>query len=163
MEESISSLKENEKDLASKEALQSIMQAISQLPEASKSKLEKAIKEDNSPATLAAKRPLEGYPCLPQPNARAPRNVFTFRDSNEKVVGWRNYYELPVEYDLEIRSGILDDPASFASLATKMLPANGPRRRFLVVDDAVQERYGDKLQAYFKTHNVTTKVVIRGK
>ncbi|CAM9843620.1 unnamed protein product [Chrysoparadoxa australica] len=104
-------------------------------------------------------RPLNGFPAKAEPLPRAPENVFVFRnEANQEVFGWRNIFSLPVEYDVEISSGLLNTESSV--LAVRHLPADGPRRRFIVIDEAVHEIYGAKLAAYFEHHGIETCYVV---
>ncbi|CAM9742532.1 unnamed protein product, partial [Phaeothamnion confervicola] len=110
-------------------------------------------------------KPLNGYTAIhPEPLPLAPENVFVFRGHTEggkkgpQTLGWRNVFQLPVQYDVELCDGLLR-PES-AVLATRMMPRNGLRRRFIVVDDKVNELYGDKMAAYFAHHDVETHVVV---
>jgi 3-dehydroquinate synthase len=103
-------------------------------------------------------RCLDGYQLKPIPNSTAPDNVFSFLNSDGNIIGWRNFYQLPVEYDLEIKTGIFD--TSFQSLAQKLLPTNGPHRRFLVIDNAVEALYGRQILRYFDSHGMKTKVLV---
>lgn len=93
----------------------------------------------------------------------APDNVFVYPKaglSSRESHKWINYYELPVEYTVEIHNGILsiENPA----LATRFMPA-GLKRRFCVIDDRVEALYGDQIRHYFATHSVSlTTLVIKG-
>lgn len=94
----------------------------------------------------------------------APENVFVHGKKTLGSTGakqaWTNYYELPIEYTVELHAGLLS-PEN-ATLATRFMP-DGLQRRFCVVDAAVDELYGDKIAAYFRHHGVAlTTVVIPG-
>lgn len=71
---------------------------------------------------------------MPEPLARAPDNVFVFRGKKQEVLGWRNVFELPIQYDVELCPGLLsvDSP----TLSYRFLPDDGPRRRFMVIGTA---------------------------
>ena len=62
---------------------------------------------------------------------------------------------------MELYDNILhpDNP----TLATRHMPhnlPNGIKRRFLVIDETVNELYGEKIRCYFKKHDVVTRTVI---
>lgn len=79
-------------------------------------------------------RPLNGYTCSkPEPLARAPENVFVFRGIKQEVLGWRNVFDLPIEYDVELCPGLLS--AQSPTLSCRFLPEGGPRRRFVVIGE----------------------------
>jgi len=92
--------------------------------------------------------------------ARAPRNVFirTVGLKNGCRKEWTNYYELPVEYTVESYQSLfsLDND----TLATRFMPENCPRRRFLVVDDKVDELYGERIRKYFDHVKVECRIVV---
>eukprot|EP00172_Hildenbrandia_rubra_P000121 Plantae.Rhodophyta-Hildenbrandia_rubra.ctg10555.p1 GENE.Plantae.Rhodophyta-Hildenbrandia_rubra.ctg10555~~Plantae.Rhodophyta-Hildenbrandia_rubra.ctg10555.p1 ORF type:complete len:423 (+),score=66.81 Plantae.Rhodophyta-Hildenbrandia_rubra.ctg10555:806-2074(+) len=97
------------------------------------------------------------------PSPVAPLNVFVHRTLPNKSCNkaWTNYYELPVDYTVEMYCDILNpkNPA----LATRYLPTNlpdGVKRRFLVIDEEVNNLYGERIQNYFKAHGVVTRTVI---
>lgn len=93
----------------------------------------------------------------------APNNVFVYPKAvlaTREAHKWINYYELPVEYTVEIHNGILspENPA----LATRFMPTS-LKRRFCVIDDRVNELYGDQIKRYFAHHSVSlTTVIILG-
>lgn len=77
-------------------------------------------------------RQLNGYAhSVPEPLARAPDNVFVFRGKKQEVLGWRNVFELPIQYDVELCPGLLS--ADSPTLSYRFLPDGGPRRRFIVI------------------------------
>eukprot|EP00178_Gracilaria_changii_P003269 TRINITY_DN147_c0_g2_i1.p1 TRINITY_DN147_c0_g2~~TRINITY_DN147_c0_g2_i1.p1 ORF type:complete len:419 (+),score=98.32 TRINITY_DN147_c0_g2_i1:1394-2650(+) len=97
-------------------------------------------------------------------NARAlpsaPRNVFVHnadRAQTHKVHGWTNYYELPVEYSVEIHHGILSPQNS--ALATRYMPA-AYKRRFVVIDQNVHQLYSRAILDYFAHYGVLCKLVL---
>lgn len=100
---------------------------------------------------------VEERDAVPLPNA--PRNVFVHPKSTltaRQTHQWTNYYELPVEYTVEIHDGILSPENT--TLATRFMPP-GLNRRFCVVDDSVHTLYSDRIAAYFKAFNVDLTVV----
>lgn len=99
------------------------------------------------------------------PLALAPANVFLHKAAACAAAGatqaWTNYYELPVEYTVELHKALLNPTVSDA-LATRFMPP-GMKRRFCVVDETVFRLYGDDIRAYFDYHGVElTVVVIKG-
>lgn len=94
------------------------------------------------------------------PVPAAPQNVFVHaQDSLTAGVkkAWTNYYELPVEYTVEMHNDILS-PAN-NTLATRFMP-QGLKRRFCVVDEAVHRLYGSRIESYFKHYGVRLQVVV---
>lgn len=94
-----------------------------------------------------------------QPLPAAPHNVFVHKsDSIHSQVrhAWTNYYELPIEYTVEIHNNLLHP--SNPTLATSFMP-HGLKRRFCVVDDAVNVLYGEKIADYFSARGVQLTVV----
>lgn len=93
------------------------------------------------------------------PLPAAPNNVFVHSPAtlNPNINHqWTNYYELPVEYTVEIHTDILS-PLN-PTLATRFMP-HGFKRRFCVVDTTVHNLYGDKITKYFQAHQVQCQVV----
>jgi 3-dehydroquinate synthetase len=95
----------------------------------------------------------------------APHNVFLHTQVSCAALGatraWTNYYELPVEYTVEMHAHILD-PVRSDALATRFMP-HGLKRRFCVVDRAVNDLYGDAIKSYFAHHGVElTAVIVEG-
>lgn len=89
----------------------------------------------NSGGGLDPFRQLNGYAhSVPEPLARAPDNVFVFRGKKQEVLGWRNVFELPIQYDVELCPGLLS--ADSPTLSYRFLPDGGPRRRFIVIGTA---------------------------
>lgn len=90
----------------------------------------------------------------------APKNVFLHNPDNSSshiVNAWTNYYELPVEYTVEIHKDILSP--SNPALATRFMPP-GLKRRFCVIDDTVHALYASKIVSYFAAHGVELKIVL---
>lgn len=86
-------------------------------------------------------QPLNGYDyAKPEPLARAPKNVFVFRGKEQQVLGWRNVFDLPIQYDVELCPGLLS-PES-ATLSHRFLPEDGPRRRFVVIGETEKRSQG---------------------
>eukprot|EP00904_Undaria_pinnatifida_P010668 jgi/Undpi1/6731/HiC_scaffold_20.g09210.m1 len=104
-------------------------------------------------------RPMNGYTySKPEPLARAPDNVFVFRGKSGEVLGWRNVFDLPIEYDVELCPGLLQPDS--ATLSCRFLPDGGPRRRFIVIDEAVENLYGAKMSANFSNHGVVVQRLV---
>ncbi|GAB0497058.1 hypothetical protein MMPV_008381 [Pyropia vietnamensis] len=99
-----------------------------------------------------------GRPGL-SPVSRAPANVFTHDDPGGRCTrAWTNYFELPVEYTVEMYTDLLN-PAN-PTLAHRHRPFGMPARRFLVVDAAVAALYGPRLSAYFEAHAIPTRTLV---
>lgn len=112
-----------------------------------------------------------------KPLEMAPNNVFSFERTHveetkevEKVGsqtitttkktvmhgrGWRNTFNLPISYDVNmVEHGTLLDPSN-----PQLLQATGPssenyKRRFAVIDTCVDEIYGDQIRAYFTVQGI---------
>ena len=118
-----------------------------------------------------------------RPLERAPNNVFeitktTCRESvsvektgsstitTKKTVtgttrGWRNVYSLPISYDVNmVPSGTILDPANKQMLEATGSHPEGYNQRFAVVDEAVNELYGDRIVNYFKAQDIVLHTVI---
>jgi len=110
-----------------------------------------AITPPSATSPRAFKSP-HGIPC-PQ----APYNVFTHqvRYNPQCEKGWTNTYDLPVEYTVELYQNLLDIKND--ALATRFMPEE--RRRFIVVDEAVMNLYGDRIESYFKHYDIPVKIV----
>ena len=121
--------------------------------------------------------PETGGKVVLRPVEMAPNNVFSFEKSlveetksiekigsqtiitTKKVVtngrGWRNTFNLPISYDVNmVEHGTLLDPSN-----PQLLQATGPesedyKRRFAVIDTCVDEIYGDKIRAYFTAKGI---------
>jgi hypothetical protein len=97
-----------------------------------------------------------------EPIPRAPENVFILRNkevcpggwvpkvhadgrrdddvtlvlwSQGQQIGWRNTFQLPVSYDVELIPGLLD--LQNDSLAVRHIPADVARRRFIVIGESM--------------------------
>lgn len=130
--------------------------------------------------------PESGGTVVLRPLERAPRNVFSFEKTHvEEMVevkksgnkltttttktvstgrGWRNVFTLPISYDVNVvPHGTLLDPTN-----PQLLHATGPtcddyRRRFAVIDNVVDELYGDAIRGYFDARGIElTTVIING-
>lgn len=93
----------------------------------------------------------------------APHNVFVHgpeKSPSHVIHAWTNYYNLPVEYTVEIHRNLLS-PENHV-LATAYMPPH-LKRRFCVIDSQVHSLYGKQIDKYFQSHNVkVTTVVIHG-
>lgn len=121
-----------------------------------------------------------------RPLDRAPKNVFSFEKTNveeavqvekngSKVVttttktvstskGWRNIFSLPISYDVNVvPHGTIFDPSNPQLLQATGPPSDEYTRRFAVIDNAVEELYGDAIRAYFVARGIElTYCVISG-
>ena len=121
-----------------------------------------------------------------RPLERAPNNVFeitktTTRESvsvektgsstvtTKKTImsttkGWRNVYSLPISYDVNmVPRGTLLDPSNSQLLDATGVHTEGYNTRFAVIDEAVDEIYGERIMKYFKARDIVLhKIVIPG-
>lgn len=141
---------------------------------------------DDSKDEILEDCPESGGTVLLRPLERAPRNVFSFEKTHvEEIVevkksgnkltttttktvstgrGWRNVFTLPISYDVNlVPHGTLLDPTN-----PQLLHATGPtcdeyNRRFAVIDNVVDELYGDAIRGYFDARSIElTTVIING-
>ena len=128
---------------------------------------------DGESGTKTTLRPLE----------RAPNNVFEIRKTTtretvsvekngpstittKKTVsgttrGWRNVYSLPISYDVNmVESGTILDPANMQLLDATGVQTVGYNQRFAVIDDAVNEIYGERILNYFKAQGIVLHTII---
>ncbi|CAM9308685.1 unnamed protein product [Choristocarpus tenellus] len=103
-------------------------------------------------------RSTNGYTSQAEPLARAPDNVLVFRGPHREVLGWRNVFDLPIQYDVELCPNMLS--ANSTVLSTHFLPKDGPKRRFIVIDEAVHKLYGPKMVANIRQHGVEPHFVV---
>jgi hypothetical protein len=131
------------------------------------------IEIDAEAGTKTTLRPLE----------RAPKNVFeiTKTTTRESVIvektgsatvttkktimattkGWRNVFSLPISYDVNmVPRGTLLDPCNLQMLEATGVHTEGYNTRFAVVDEAVNEIYGDRILKYFVAHNIVLHTII---
>jgi len=131
------------------------------------------IETDPEAGTKTTLRPLE----------RAPKNVFeitktTSRETvnvektgsstvtTKKTVmtttkGWRNIFTLPISYDVNmVPSGTLLDQSNMQLLEATGVHTEGYNTRFAVVDEAVNEIYGDRILQYFAAQNIELHTII---
>ena len=131
------------------------------------------IEIDAEAGTKTTLRPLE----------RAPKNVFeiTKTTSRETVnvemtgsstvttkttvmattKGWRNIFTLPISYDVNmVPSGTLLEPSNLQLLEATGVHTEGYNTRFAVIDEAVNEIYGDRILQYFAAQNIELHTII---
>lgn len=147
--------------------------------------------KDNNPADetdgiLVEECAESGTKTILRPLERAPKNVFEISKTTSRETiavqktasstvttkttvmttskGWRNVFTLPISYDVNmVPSGTLLDPANMQLLDSTGVQPEGYNSRFAVVDEAVNEIYGDKIQAYFTELGIDlTTIVIAG-
>lgn len=118
-----------------------------------------------------------------RPLERAPSNVFeiTKTTSRETVTvektgsatvttkktfmattkGWRNVFSLPISYDVNmVPRGTLLDPSNLQLLESTGIHTEGYNTRFAVIDEAVNEFYGERIMNYFKAQNIELHTII---
>uniref|UniRef100_A0A7S4NEJ8 3-dehydroquinate synthase domain-containing protein n=1 Tax=Odontella aurita TaxID=265563 RepID=A0A7S4NEJ8_9STRA len=130
--------------------------------------------------------PDTGASVVLRPLERAPHNVFEFSKTQAsstvsvektssatvttttKVVstmrGWRNVFNLPISYDVNmVPHGTILDPSNMQLLHATGPKVEGYNRRFAVIDDQVDRIYGERIRAYFVALGIElTAVVING-
>ncbi|WP_156755611.1 sedoheptulose 7-phosphate cyclase [Actinokineospora pegani] len=72
---------------------------------------------------------------------------------------WRVQAHLPVDYQVEMTSGVLD-PSNLALLEAGATVRADRLRRFVVVDATVYDLYGDNLRKYLDHHNVEYSICV---
>ncbi|TDV56039.1 iron-containing alcohol dehydrogenase [Actinophytocola oryzae] len=72
---------------------------------------------------------------------------------------WRVQAQLSVDYEVEMTSGVLD-PSNLALLDAGTTVRGDRRRRFVVVDAAVYDIYGDNVRKYLEHHNVEHRLCV---
>ncbi len=139
-----------------------------------------------SVATINETCPISGDKVALRPLERAPNNVFQFEKTHveetvdvkktaNKVVttktkvvstgkGWRNVFTLPISYDVNmVTHGTIFDPTNTQLLYSTGPPAEGYNRRFAVIDNCVDEIYGDAIRNYFIAQGIElTTCIING-
>ncbi|OEU21651.1 3-dehydroquinate synthase [Fragilariopsis cylindrus CCMP1102] len=78
--------------------------------------------------------------------------------------GWRNIFTLPISYDVNmIPTGTLLIPSNLQLLESTGIHPEGYNTRFAVVDEAVNDIYGEKIHQYFVAQNIElTTIIIPG-
>lgn len=137
---------------------------------------EEIVEEDVSNGTTTVLKPLD----------RAPENVFLFTKTHKKETtsvektsasivttrktivtrtrGWRNVFSLPISYDVNVvATGTLLHPSNPQLLESTGCHPEGYNRRFAVVDEAVENIYGEKIRDYFTANGIElTTCILRG-
>jgi len=127
--------------------------------------------------------PQAGTKTILRPLERAPKNVFeTTKTTTRETVtvekagsstvttkktiigttkGWRNVYTLPISYDVDmIPRGTMFDPDNLQLLESTGIHTEGYNTRFAVIDEAVDEIYGERILNYFKAHNIVLHTIV---
>lgn len=127
--------------------------------------------------------PDTGVKTVLRPLERAPHNVFemtktTSRETTQMSTnsfstvltkttvmtsskGWRNVFNLPISYDVNmVPSGTLLDPSNLQLLESTGVHPEDYNRRFAVIDAAVNEIYGPQILAYFSAQGIELSTVI---
>mmetsp|Transcript_42774 Transcript_42774/g.90937 ORF Transcript_42774/g.90937 Transcript_42774/m.90937 type:complete len:425 (-) Transcript_42774:835-2109(-) len=143
-------------------------------------------KESDETEVTREKCPVSGADVVLTPVERAPKNVFAFTKTQvteksevvktsaatvtttTKVVstsrGWRNIFQLPISYDVNmVAHGTLFDTTNSQLLVATGVHPEGYNTRFAVVDADVDKLYGDKIKSYFEAKGLElTTCVISG-
>ena len=134
------------------------------------------VERDSATGTTTVLTPLE----------RAPENVYSFSKTHKKhstsvektpmaivttkktimtrTRGWRNVFSLPISYDVNmIPYGTILDPSNPQLLESTGHHPEGYNRRFAVIDNAIEELYGQKIRDYFTAHGIElTTSILKG-
>lgn len=121
-----------------------------------------------------------------RPLERAPKNVFEFNKKTSRETinveksgsstvttkttimtsskGWRNIFSLPISYDVTmVPSGTLLTPSNLQLLESTGVHPEGYNTRFAVVDEAVNNIYGEAIHKYFAAQDIElTTILIPG-
>lgn len=78
--------------------------------------------------------------------------------------GWRNVYTLPISYDVNmVAHGTIFDPSNTQLLYSTGPPSEDYKRRFAVIDNCVDEIYGDAIRNYFVAQGIElTTCIVKG-
>jgi len=143
--------------------------------------------EKTSSTEIVEECPQSGAKVVMKPLERAPENVFEFTKEHQeekveikkvagstvttttKIVstgrGWRNVFNLPISYDVNVVAhGTILDPINPQLLQATGVHPEGYDRRFAVIDDAIDRIYGKKIRDYFVARGIelTTCVLAGG-
>jgi 3-dehydroquinate synthase len=144
---------------------------------------EESSDDSNSFEEICEVCPDTGSKTLLRPLERAPSNVYSFdkehidTQTNVQKVGnrtittmtktvstgrgWRNVFSLPISYDIDIVAhGTLLDPSNPQLLHATGVPSEDYKRRFAVIDNAVEALYGDAIRNYFSSKGIELSTVI---
>jgi len=128
---------------------------------------------DAEAGTKTSLRPLE----------RAPNNIFEITKTSTResisvetngsstvttkktilatTKGWRNVYSLPISYDVNmVPHGTLFDPTNLQLLEATGIHTEGYNTRFAVIDEAVNNIYGDRILKYFRAQDIDLHTII---
>jgi len=134
---------------------------------------EEIVEEDSASGTKTVLKPLE----------RAPDNVFTFAKTHKKettevekrpgtlvttkrtvvtrTTGWRNVFSLPISYDVNVvPKGTLLDPNNPQLLEATGHHPEGYKRSFAVIDEAIEQIFGERIRDYFVYNGIELTVCI---
>lgn len=128
----------------------------------------------------------EGTKIVLKPLELAPQNVFSFTKESTKertevhktpgaivttktsiltcTRGWRNVFQLPISYDVNmVPHGTILDPQNPQLLDSTGPLTEGYSRRFAVIDQEIDLIYGDLIRAYFFSHKIElTTCILKG-
>jgi len=81
-----------------------------------------------------------------------------------RTKGWRNIFNLPIAYDVNmIPRGTILDPTNPSLLEATGNHPEGYIRRFAVLDDAIDSLYGERIRNYFALQGIElTTCVLKG-
>merc|ERR1711865_615325 len=75
--------------------------------------------------------------------------------------GWRNIFTLPISYDVNmVPAGTILDPSNSQLFESTGIHPEGYNTRFAVVDEAVNDIYGQKIRDYFTAQNIDLTIIV---
>jgi hypothetical protein len=127
--------------------------------------------------------PETGAEVVMRPLERAPKNVFAISKTGSKEIshvektpystittkttivtntkGWRNVFTVPISYDVNmVAYGTLLDLSNPQLLDATGVHSEGYNRRFAVVDEAVNNIYGERIRNYFTVKGIELTVCV---
>lgn len=168
---------------SSKGNIPSLTSSQSSFTNSSASSDSSSVLNDSTEKIVEDKCKMTGAKVLMKPLERAPNNVFSFIKSNSsetvkvenkagstvttttKIMttskGWRNVFNLPISYDVNmIPSGTILDPANPQLLMATGVHPEGYNRRFAAVDAEVDRLFGEQIREYFVQKNIQLTVCV---
>jgi len=89
------------------------------------------------------------------------KTITTSTKIESKGRGWRNIYNLPISYDVNmVEHGTLLDPSNPQLLYATGVPTEDYKRRFAVIDAEVDRLYGQKIRQYFIARDIELTICI---
>jgi len=87
--------------------------------------------------------------------------ITTKRTVMATTKGWRNVYSLPISYDVNmVQRGTILDATNTQLLEATGVHTEGYNTRFAVIDEAVNDIYGERILNYFKAQSIELHTII---